>query len=384
MKINPRFAGKMSRRGFLGAAGAAGAGLFASVALPSTGGLSPSPKVVSAAEMGEGTFNWMTWGDHYVPAQLEAAANDYNIKANVNLFSDNSEALLKVQQVGGEGLDLVSADALWIPAFYEEGLIEPFDLWELDSARGLFDIALNIPFWKTEDGLDMAFPFGWSPVMIGYNPQYVTGDPDSWDVLWDPKYEGKICIPLQPFDIMAMMGLSLNVPEPYNMTAEELAAAKQRLIDLMPNILAFTEQEIENARLLADESAWLSIINLGIEEKVKDAGGPEVKTLLPKEGWVGYMDGEMIVKDAKNMDVAMNWLDKMESGEWLAENFMVSPRPLFSREAYHVLVNNGWGELADRRFFTEPEKALQMTLKGPSEDMGAVIEAFNEALATGG
>ncbi len=96
------------------------------------------------------------------------------------------------------------------------------------------------------------------------------------------------------------------------------------------------------------------------------------------------MDGEMIVKDAKNRDAAMAWLDKMESGEWLAENFLVSPRPLFSREAYHVLVKKGYKELADRRFFTQPELALQMTLKGPSENMGAVIEAFNEALATAG
>ena len=382
MKAGRLFERTLSRRGFLGAAGAAGAGLLASSALPSAAGLSLSPQVASAA--GEGAFNWLTWGDHYLPEQIEQAVSEYGIKANPSLFSDNSEAFLKVQQVGGKQIDLVSADALWVPKFYEEGLIEPFDLWSLDSARGLFDVALDVPFWKTEDGLDLAFPWAWSPVIIAYNPEYVTPEPDSWEVLWDPKYKGKVILPQQPFDVMAMMGTALEVAEPFNMTAEELASAKQLLIDLMPSMLTFTEQEVDNTKLLADESAWLALVNLGMEESVRDAGGPEIKTFAPKEGAIGYMDGEMIVKDAENKDAAMNWLDKMETGKWLAQNFLVNPRPLFNREAYHELEKMGYGDLARRYLFDKPEIALSMTLKGPAEDMGAVIEAFNEALATGG
>ena len=186
MKINPRFARKMSRRGFLATAGAAGAGLFALAALPSNGVLSPSPKVVSAAEMGEGSFQLDDVGRSLCSCTIGGGGGRLQHQGDVSLFADNSEALLKVQQVGGAQLDMVSADALWIPRFYEEGLIEPFDLWELDCAKGLFDVALNIPFWKTEDGLDLAFPFGWSPVMIGYNPKYVTPEPDSWQVLGTP------------------------------------------------------------------------------------------------------------------------------------------------------------------------------------------------------
>lgn len=375
---------KMSRRGFLGAAGAAGAGLLASSAISPATGLPLSVRTAGAAEVGEGSFNWLTWGDHFLPGQLEEAASEYGIRANPSLFSDNSEAFLKLQQVGGGQIDLVSGDALWVPKFYEEGLIQPFDLWSLGCARGLFDVALDVPFWKTEDGMDLAFPFGWSPVVIAYNPEFVTPEPDSWEVLWDAKYKGKIVAPQQPLDMMGMMGTALGFADPFNMTDDELASAKQLLIDLIPNVLTFTEQEVDNARLLADGSAWLGLINLGIEEKVKDAGGPEIRTFAPKEGVIGWMDGEMLVKDAANKEVALNWLDKMESGKWLAQNFLTNPRPLFSREAYHELEKMGHGELARRYLFDQPEIALTMTLKGPSANMDAVIAAFNEALASGG
>ncbi len=151
----------------------------------------------------------------------------------------------------------------------------------------------------------------------------------------------------------------------------------------MPNILKFVEQNNEIVSLLADESIWMATVNLGIEERVKAANGPEIKTFIPKEGVVGFIDGEMIVTDAVNKDAAMTFLDKMETGEWLAKNFMENGRPLFSRDAYHILVKNGNGDRAKRYMMDKPEFALTMTLKGPSENMDETIKAFNEALAGG-
>jgi spermidine/putrescine-binding protein len=374
MKLDQLFNHKMNRRNFIRTTAGAGAGLVASSVLPS---ISPMARAVGAQDQptfAEGGFNWLTWSDHYFPEQLTEAASLYGIKGNPSLFSDNSEAFLKVQQVGGTQIDLVSGDALWVPKFYEEGLIEPFDLWSLKSARGLFDMALfDLPFFQTADGMNLAFPFGWSPVIIAYNPKYVTDEPTSWEVLWDPKYKGKVAMELQPFDVMAMMGKSLGYDNAYNMTLEQIAAAKQQLIDLLPNV-----------SLLADESIWLATVNLGIEDRVKDAGGPEIKTFVPKEGVVGWMDGEMIVKDAANKDVALNWLDKMETGEWVAKNFLDYGRPLVNRDAYHWLVKNGYEARAKQYLFDKPETVLSMTLKGPSADMESTIAAFNDALATAG
>ena len=377
--------GNMNRRRFLKTTAGVGAGLTASSALTS---LSPLTRKASAAEgptFAKGNFNWLTWDDHFFPKQLVEAANDHGIKANPSLFSDNSEAFLKVQQMGGKQIDMVSGDSLWVPKFYEEDLIEPFDLWSLKSSKGLYDMALfDLPFFQTGDGRQLGYPFGWSPVVIAYNPKYVTNDPTSWDVLWDPKYRRKVTLELQPFDVMAMMGKSLGYDKVFNMNAYQIKAAKQQLIDLLPNMLRWVEQSSEVVSMFANEEVWLATVNLGFEDRVKEAGGPEIKTFAPKEGVIGWMDGEMIVKDAVNRDVALNWLDKMPTGEWVAKNFLEFGRPLLNRSAYHWLVKNGHEDRAKRYLFDKPELALKMSMKGPSEDMEGTISAFNEALATGG
>ena len=109
MKVDRLFNRKMNRRSFLGTAAGVGAGLVASSALPP---MSPMANMVGAEEattFAEGNFNWLTWSDHYFPEQLSEASTKYGIRANPSLFSDNSEALLKVQQVGGKQIDMVSS-----------------------------------------------------------------------------------------------------------------------------------------------------------------------------------------------------------------------------------------------------------------------------------
>src|SRR5207249_11484899 len=73
------------------------------------------------------TLNWVTWNDHYLDDQLRSVKNSAQIGARVTLESDDSDGYLKVKQTHGQ-FDIVSSDALWVPKFHSDGLIESFDL----------------------------------------------------------------------------------------------------------------------------------------------------------------------------------------------------------------------------------------------------------------
>ena len=105
----------------------------------------PAPLAATAAPSAAptGTFNWMTWGDHWYQAQVDAIAASNNIKINATLFSDNIDAYTKVKQVGGQ-IDMVSGDALWVPHYFEAGLIEAWDINSLKVAKQLYSIARSI------------------------------------------------------------------------------------------------------------------------------------------------------------------------------------------------------------------------------------------------
>jgi len=224
----------------------------------------------------------------------------------------------------------------------------------------------------------MGYPFSWSTVQIYYNPKYVTTKPDSWHALLDKKYKGKISLENIPTDVMALAARATGAKKPYSMTKAEISRAKAFLKAFKPNVLKLASQNNEVVRALADGSAWIGITNLGTDDRVKDAGGPVVKTAYPKEGTIGFIDSEQIVKKSKNHDKFFKFEGQMQQAPWIAKNFVTNGRPLFNEKAFKILVNSGHGDRARRQYYNQPEKALKMTIKGPAGDEQAYVDAFNE------
>lgn len=359
----------LSRRRFLQASAAMG-GVVA------FGGLAAACTTGGGGGSTKGTFNWMTWSDHYYDEQLAAIAKDQELKTSITELADNSEGYTKVKEVGGQ-LDMISGDALWVPKYFEDGLIEAWDINELQVAKQLYSIARDFSIWKKPEGY-LGYPFGWSPVQLYYNPKYVTTAPDSWEVLLDPKYKGHIVVENQPVEIVAYMAKFAGAKDPYNMTDEELAQAKEMLTLLKPNLLKLTQQNTETITSLINEEAWIATGNLGAEERVKEGGGPEIVGFTPKEGTVGWMDAEMLVKGGKNNSLLKPFLEVAEQAEHIAENFIRYGRPLFNEAAYKLLVDKGQKDRADRFLYNKPETVNTMTLKGPGSSTQGAIDAFNE------
>lgn len=322
------------------------------------------------------TLNILTWSDHYANDQLKAVNTSTGLQGRPTLFSDNADAYLKIKQTGSQ-FDIVSGDALWVPKYRKDGLTVSFDLSSLPVSKQLYPIAREFPFWK--DGSNyMGYPFSWSTVQIYYNPKYVTVKPDSWHAILDKKYKGKISLENIPTDMMAIAGRATGAKKPYGMTPAEISGAKDYLKALKPNVLKLASQNNEVVRALADGSAWIGITNLGTDDRVKDAGGPTVLRAYPKEGTVGFIDSEQIVKASKHRDSFEKFENAMQQAPWIAKNFITNGRPLFNEKAYKILVNQGHGDRARRQYYNKPENALKMTIKGPAGDQQAYVDAFNE------
>jgi len=380
-----------TRRQFLKISGVA-AGGFA-LAACSTGTSSPSASAAasaaasagataaaseaasaSAAAQG-GTLNFLTWSDHWGKDELAGVKASTGINVNITELADNIDGFNKLNQVHGQ-LDLVSGDALWVPKYYDAGLIQPVDINGFQVASQLYSMARSFDFWTKPDGY-LAYPWGWSPIQIVFNPKYVSPAPDSWEVMVDPKYAGKIVMENQPTDIMLFAGIATGAKDIYNMTDAELKTATDWLTKLKPNVYKLVQQNNETISALASEEAYISTQNLGSPDRVKNAGGPEVVAFIPKEGTTGFIDGEMTVKGGQNQPVVQPYLEAGAQAEYVAQNFLDNGRPLWNEKAYKLLVDGGHQDQADRYLYNQPELALKMKLKGPAGNTDAYISAFN-------
>lgn len=360
----------ISRRRLLAGAGAGVLGLY----LSACGSSGSGSNATAATE--EVTLNWLTWNDHYLSPQLADVQRQAGIRARPQLFQDNSEAYLKVKQSGGQ-FDMVSGDAMWVPKFVEDGLTESFDLAAIDASQELYSVAREFPFWQ--DGSNyMGYPVGWSSQQLYYDPRHVPVAPDSWEALTDPAYKGRVVVYNSASDLVAIGGLATGAADPYSMSEDEIAAAKGYLEELKPNVLKLGAQTSDMVTALVDGSAWIVLNNLGTDLLVKEAGGPTVKGVTPREGTIGFMDAEMLVGASRNKDAFPRFLDAAQRAEYIARNFLKNGRPLFNEKAYKLLVNQGHQERADRFLYNDPEAATQMTLKGPSGNEQAYTDAFNE------
>ena len=359
---------RYSRRTLLKASGAVGAAV-------GLGGLTAACGVGGSTG---GTFNWMTWSDHYIDTQLKKIEDSDKIIANISELEGNAEGFAKLKEVKGQ-LDMVSADALWVrDAYHKDGLIEPFDIDELTVAKDLYSFARKFEIWTTPEGY-LGYPFGWSPIMIYYDPAKVSGSPDGWEVLLDPKYKGRVVVEHQPEEVVAYMARAAGFNTPYSLTDDQLTTVRGLLEQLKPNLLRFVGQATDTVNALVSGEAWLATGNIGNEDRVKNGGGPEIKGYVPKEGTVAWQDSEMIVKGGANTKLIKPFWEKAEVAENIAENFLVQGRPLFNEKAYKLLVDQGKKDQADRYRYNEAEEILSKSiLKGPGTSIDKSIQLFNE------
>ena len=356
-----------TRRQFLSLSAAAGAGLWLAGCGGNGGSASPS----------SGTLPWLTWDDHYVPGQIEAVAQKTKVDAKPTLIDDNAPTFLKVKQTGGQ-FAVASADALWLPKYFQEGLTTAIDLSAIDVSKELYSVARDYPVWKTGSSGSMGFPFAWSTKPIYYNPKYVSPKPDSYEALLSPKYKQRIISEGDVGGVFAIAGLAVGAKEPFNMTGAELTQAKDFLRELKPNIFKFTSQATEVTRALANESAWIGLGNLGLDLEVKDISGLTIDHVIPREGTYGFVDAEQVITKSGSVPTFERWINESYRAEWIAENFLKNGRPLFNEKAYKLLVDQGHQERADRLFYNEPQRAFEQTLVGPAENQQAYTDGFNE------
>jgi spermidine/putrescine-binding protein len=326
---------------------------------------------------GGGTLNWLTWSDHYSNDQLAKVGDSTKISGHPKLFSDNADAFLQLKQTGPQ-FDQVSADALWVKKYMESGLIQPFDLGSIEASSELYSMARKFDFLNDPKGA-LGYPFSWSTVQIYYNPDKLKTPPKSWESLTDPQYKGQIVAENIPTDLMAIAGIATGSKSPYAQTPDQVSSASNFLGSLKPNIVKLASQNNEIISMMASGEAAIGISNLGTDIRVKNAGGPELRSAYPSEGTIGFIDSEMITAKGNNQALVKPFLNAMQRSEFIVQNFTTNWRPLFNEKAAQALTADPKTvDAAKRLFMDDPEKALSMTLKGPAQDQQAYTEAFNK------
>ena len=328
-----------------------------------------------------GTVNWLAWGGHVEPQGIKSFFDASGIRVNHIGMSGNAETFAKLKLSGTAQYDLFEADGLWPLRYHQEGMIEPIDLDSIPNvAKNLHPEFKKIPALQV-GGKSLIVPWGWNPTVLIFNKNRVGNAPVSYESLLDPRFKGRIGFSDQHEFMWPVAAMLLGFADPFRMNKAQLDKAKDVLVRIKRNAPTISKGWNEQMRLYVEETVWIGLSSPGRALTIQAAGGPPMGWQSPKEGYYGWIDGDMLVKGSPNREAALAWLNHIHSPEYVATNFKRLQRGTANRGGMELMRQQGLGEMVKANLMDQPEVALKMRLIEAPANQDEYAAAWNEVLA---
>lgn len=277
----------------------------------------PSSKDESTQKGKSKTLKILCWEGYASDKFSEVFETQTGIKVNLTTF--NSAEKLSEKLTKGT-FDVVTVSSDMAQALVERNLVQPIDLKHITHYDSLAD-RLRAMQDVVRDGETYGVPFTWGPDYLVYNADIVKEEPTSWNVMFDPKYKGKVSL----WDDVSSIYLAgilngdakADKAQIYNMNDIQLEAAKKKLLTLKPSIYKFWSSAGELTDLMRSKKVVIAVGWPLIPATLKSEG-MNIKGIIPKEGATGWIDRLMIPKNATNKELAEQWIDYITKPENMA------------------------------------------------------------------
>ena len=272
-------------------------------------------------------FNWGEYISDGFEGALDsnAAFEEYylkkfgvKVKVNYSTYATNEDMYSKLSS-GAGSYDIVIPSDYMIDKMIKEDMLIPFNAETVENYKNIADDFKNL-YYDPQNLYSVPYTYGMLGVI--YNEQLV--DPEdvtdeSWGLLWNEKYKGKILQFNNPRDAfgsaMYYVGLDVNSTD-----TADWNAALQKLVEQKPLVQAYVNDEIFNKMTTA--SAAIAPYFAG-DFITMAADNEDLKFYYPKEGTNLFVDAMCIPKTSKHPDIAKEYI-----------NFMLSPEPAIANAIY--------------------------------------------------
>lgn len=256
------------------------------------------------------------WGEYIDPETIEMFEEETGYKVIYDVFETNEIMYPKVAADPSQ-YDVICPSDYMVAKMTEAGLLAELDYDAMPNAKA----NIGEEYWETARGFDpenkYCVPYCWGTVGILYNTDLVDDVVDSWDILWDEKYNDDILMQDSVRDLFAValkkLGYSLNT-----LNEDELQEAKELLIEQKKLVQAYVIDEVRD-KMIAGESA-LGVIYSGEAEFCREEN-ESLRYCIPKEGTNVWIDGWVVTNDSRHKKAAAAWIDFMCRGDIALKNF---------------------------------------------------------------
>jgi len=269
--------------------------------------------LAGSCKKAEPTLALLVWEGYADPSFIHDFELSHHCKITASYMGSSDELIAKLRGGSASNYDVISPSSDVAAAIVKAGLASPLDLTKIPSYSQLFSKLRDSSLVKA-NGQVYGVPFMWGPNPLLYDAKAFPQPPDSWTVLWDPKYRDKISLWDDLSSIyMAAQILGYDKPDPsqlYNLSDEQLAAVKKKLLELKPNVRKFWSTGGELTNLFQNHEIVLAMGWPLNAVQLRRLNFPIGET-IPKENTTGWIDHLMITAASSRKDLAAEFLAYM-------------------------------------------------------------------------
>lgn len=288
---------RVSRRRFLvgGTAVIAATGLFA------------QRRSFAAEEL-----NLLIWCDHTDPNLLGPFEEQQGVRINFKEYSTTGTALALLEQSQPGDWDVFVVDSVDVPRVAKAGWLAELNQddfpWD-DIFPQLHDPDLHII-----NGKLYAVPEKFGYNTLAYNKEKVDpADMRRANVLWDPKYAGRIALYDYYIPTMEFVGLAIGI-KPHEVTKDNLPAIKEKLFEMKDaGAIVLDVAAVQTALVTGD----VDIVAGGGEWTVSvlHAEYPQLDWILPDDGGIRWGQSIGVFAGSKRKELATEFVKYILSPE---------------------------------------------------------------------
>ena len=276
------------------------------------------------------TLNVYNWGEYISDGSLgsydsNAAFEEYyyekfgvRVEVNYTTYATNEDMYSKLSS-GAGSYDIVVPSDYMIERMINEDMLLKYDVTKLENFKYLSEDYIGRFFDPTNS---YSVPYTYGKIGVIYNTTMVDEEDvknKSWGLMWNEKYTGKILQFNNPRDGLATamyyLGLDIN-----STNTADWDKALALLIEQKPLVQAYVSDEIYNKMI--SNSASIASYYAGDYITMLDSN-PDLEFYYPSEGTNVFIDAMCIPKNAKNPEVAKEYI-----------NFMLSEEPAIANATY--------------------------------------------------
>ncbi|TQQ84820.1 spermidine/putrescine ABC transporter substrate-binding protein [Peptacetobacter hominis] len=305
-------------------------------------------------------------GDYIDESLIEVFEEQTGIDVQYSTYDTNEMMYQKVKS-GSTKYDIVVPSDYMVSKMIKEGMLEKIDFNNIPNMKNIDEKFLN-PEYDPEN--EYSVPYMWGTVGIAYNTKYVDEeDIGSWDILWNPKYKGKIMV----FDsVRDTLGAAL-IKLGYSMNTtnqKEIDEAKEILIDQKQYALAYVNDEGKDR--MVGEDAYIGMFYSG-DYPLMSEENPDIDFFVPEEGSNKWVDAMCIPTTCENKKEAEMFI-----------NFMLDPEIAKINTEYigYSTPNKACMELLDEEITSDEDAYPSDELLNKCEtfiDLGDAIKMYDKA-----